>query len=643
MRDKQRRTESNSGGGISSGRAPGKQSLVEKIMRKVDHGAVNAGAGDAVANASQSSGVALPDGLRWKFETSLDTSLADVRVNTGSDSQAAAASLGARAYATDQDIHFGAGQYDPKSTEGERLIAHEVAHTVQARGGGVGAQCKLEVSTPGDSHEVEADRAADAMVVGERASVSASGASPVSRKVSSHYDGMVTRLSYSVTDWAVTDEEAVQVLAWLYQLSILDFNDTIAQLRTAGLLERLASNLDTADAAELHRRMAVNESQADEERALDGQLPWTQVLAERVMARFTGLSAAERQSWVTRVTPRGQVGPMVRALSSADTTVGGRFHAPLQDLLSRTQLQGALQAGAAQGLANQDALATEQANHMIAQNTAAATAAQAPGTTAAPTAAEIAAQQKAQVSQTSIAPQVATLTPEKEKELTTKAEAAVTVFVAWVKSAHPELPITKTNFQVKVREVFDRGDGIIAFAGAMVGGVPTCVVGESFTMAATANPAYALPTVVHELWGHNDYGAYGAGGVELGLTVYDQAAAKMPGYTQPTGDARTSELDAYAYQETEIYSLMREVPYYTPNAPKDTAKLDSINYDPAPTISSRIGLMKQQFAPKVAISLAHGLYQRFKIDPRLDPKALKAFEDGVRQNFSAAEAATILT
>jgi hypothetical protein len=118
----------------------------------------------------------------------------------------------------------------------------------------------------------------------------------------------------------------------------------------------------------------------------------------------------------------------------------------------------------------------------------------------------------------------------------------------------------------------------------------------------------------------------------------------MPGYVRPANgsDTRTSEIDAYAYQETEMYSLMREVEYYTPNAPADRPKLDSINYDPAPAIASRIGLIKTQFEPRVARSIAHGLYQRYRMDPRLVPAAIAAFTAGVRSNFPAAQAAQIL-
>src|ERR1051325_11499117 len=120
----------------------------------------------AVATAAGGSGSALPETIQRKFESSLGADLSDVRVHTGAESASAAAAVGARAYTTGQDIHFGAGQYDPSSPAGEHLLAHEVAHTVQQRGGALhsgGRQYKLEVSSPGDYLEHEADRAADAM------------------------------------------------------------------------------------------------------------------------------------------------------------------------------------------------------------------------------------------------------------------------------------------------------------------------------------------------------------------------------------------------------------------------------------------------------------------------------------------------
>jgi outer membrane protein OmpA-like peptidoglycan-associated protein len=144
--------------------------LVQRKAR--DGNGVADDAEHAVATAANASGSALPETIQRKFEASLGADLSDVRVHTGAESASAAAAVGARAYTTGQDIHFGAGHYDPSSAAGEHLLAHEVAHTVQQRGGSPGRQYKLEVSSPGDHLEHEADRAADAMTAGRAAAIS---------------------------------------------------------------------------------------------------------------------------------------------------------------------------------------------------------------------------------------------------------------------------------------------------------------------------------------------------------------------------------------------------------------------------------------------------------------------------------------
>ncbi len=139
-----------------------------------DRNGVAEGADVAVDRAAGSSGSPLPEELRGRFESSLGADLSAVRIHTGGDSAEASRAVGAKAYTTGQDIHFGAGQYDPSSAFGVHLLAHEVAHTVQQQGTAPIRQNKLEVSTPQDGAEVEADRAADAMVSGAPASVSSS-------------------------------------------------------------------------------------------------------------------------------------------------------------------------------------------------------------------------------------------------------------------------------------------------------------------------------------------------------------------------------------------------------------------------------------------------------------------------------------
>jgi hypothetical protein len=161
------------------------------VMRKArDANGVADGAESALGAASASTGASLPGPLMRKFESSLGADLSSVRVHTGGESATAANAVGARAYTVGQDIHFGAGQYDPSSAGGQHLLAHEVAHTVQQRGGTPTRQNKLEVSQPHDTHEHEADRAADAMVAGRSAEVTSMGG--VSRQV---WRGLATAYS----------------------------------------------------------------------------------------------------------------------------------------------------------------------------------------------------------------------------------------------------------------------------------------------------------------------------------------------------------------------------------------------------------------------------------------------------------------
>lgn len=145
------------------------------------------GAAARVDRAANESGAPLPDEVRGRFESSLGADLSGVRVHTGSASAAAAESIGAKAYTTGQDIHFGAGQYDPSSKEGQRLLAHEVAHTVQQGNASTAPpQAKLEVSDPANAHELEADQAADAMLAGAPAAVSPAGTVALQRKSATH-------------------------------------------------------------------------------------------------------------------------------------------------------------------------------------------------------------------------------------------------------------------------------------------------------------------------------------------------------------------------------------------------------------------------------------------------------------------------
>jgi hypothetical protein len=78
--------------------------------------------------------------VRDDLEGHIGSDLGDVRLHDNRAAGEAAEALNARAFTVGQDIFFGPGQYDPDSSGGRHLIAHEVAHTVQQGGGSAAAQ-----------------------------------------------------------------------------------------------------------------------------------------------------------------------------------------------------------------------------------------------------------------------------------------------------------------------------------------------------------------------------------------------------------------------------------------------------------------------------------------------------------------------
>jgi len=144
-------------------RWPGRETISGRLRRKAAATpSPTAAIAPLLADATRGTGSPLPTTTRRGLERALGVSLADVRIHTSSESASAAAALGAHAFAFGQDVHFAAGTYDPHSVAGRRLIAHEVAHTVQERGATTVIDDGLSISAPGDSHEAEADDFADA-------------------------------------------------------------------------------------------------------------------------------------------------------------------------------------------------------------------------------------------------------------------------------------------------------------------------------------------------------------------------------------------------------------------------------------------------------------------------------------------------
>jgi hypothetical protein len=104
-------------------------------------------------------GQPLEDGVRAQMESAFDSDFSGVRVHTDAEADALSRGLGARAFTTGRDIFFRQGAYSPDNSSGRELLAHELTHVVQQRGG---IQPRLAVGPPGDKYEQEAEKTSQA-------------------------------------------------------------------------------------------------------------------------------------------------------------------------------------------------------------------------------------------------------------------------------------------------------------------------------------------------------------------------------------------------------------------------------------------------------------------------------------------------
>ena len=79
----------------------------------------------------RSGGEPMSPGLQDYFESRFDRNFGDVRLHHDRQSASSANRLNARAYTIGHNITFGSGEFSPDSTEGRRLLAHELTHVVQ--------------------------------------------------------------------------------------------------------------------------------------------------------------------------------------------------------------------------------------------------------------------------------------------------------------------------------------------------------------------------------------------------------------------------------------------------------------------------------------------------------------------------------
>jgi hypothetical protein len=86
---------------------------------------------DLQARIQSSSGRPMDAGTQSKMESAFGASFSNVRIHDGAEADTLSRSLQAEAFTTGSDVFFRKGNYDPSSSGGQELLAHELTHVVQ--------------------------------------------------------------------------------------------------------------------------------------------------------------------------------------------------------------------------------------------------------------------------------------------------------------------------------------------------------------------------------------------------------------------------------------------------------------------------------------------------------------------------------
>ena len=114
---------------------PGEEEEEQRLMRKQRSSGAQAAQGESappvVNQALSSGGQPLDAGTQASMESHFGQDFSDVRIHTDGQAAESAQAINAQAYTVGKDVVFGEGQYAPGTSEGERLLAHELTHVVQ--------------------------------------------------------------------------------------------------------------------------------------------------------------------------------------------------------------------------------------------------------------------------------------------------------------------------------------------------------------------------------------------------------------------------------------------------------------------------------------------------------------------------------
>jgi pyrrolidone-carboxylate peptidase len=113
-----------------------RKALTSFIQRK--ESARNVATTDAISNqvnSTRGNGSMMDAETKGFMESRFGADFSAVKIHTGNEAAQMSRDIQAKAFTTGNDIYFNEGQYQPGSSGGKHLLAHELTHTIQQTGG----------------------------------------------------------------------------------------------------------------------------------------------------------------------------------------------------------------------------------------------------------------------------------------------------------------------------------------------------------------------------------------------------------------------------------------------------------------------------------------------------------------------------
>jgi hypothetical protein len=212
------------------------------------------------------------------------------------------------------------------------------------------------------------------------------------------------------------------------------------------------------------------------------------------------------------------------------------------------------------------------------------------------------------------------LSPAEQAAWQARGAAARGTLVAWINARHPEYALRIDQIVVN----FGRVERLGAVAYAQ--GNDTCTIGFTVVEAVEQNPQFAVSTVVHELFGHNEFDR----GFSVTERLFREAVARQRGVRPEEVQLTADEWSRFNYFESEIASLVWE---YDLSIARDAQGRTNPLGTPEDLMVSLMRNLQSQWAPDLVVPLFTGLYRRFQADPALSDAAAEFFRASAQRHL----------